>query len=153
HWGLSQSLDWKRLNLYGLLDASIGQKLWEIGYHWSLGDLQSAEIGETGKSVEDAKPIGYYWRRGPSTSPGGNAGVGGFYDALNPSSFSVEDASYVKLREASLNYRLGAIGGTGDWKVGVVGRNLHTWTDFRGWDPEAGNSTGPFNSSALTPVA
>jgi TonB-linked SusC/RagA family outer membrane protein len=153
HWGLSQSIDWKRLNLYGLLDASMGQKLWNIGYHWSLGDLQSAEVDQTGKSVEDAKPLGYYWRRGPSASPGGNAGVGGFYDALNPSSFSVEDASYVKLREASVNFRLGAIGGTGDWKVGVVGRNLHTWTDFRGWDPEAGNSTGPFNSSALTPVA
>lgn len=153
HWGLSQNIDYKRFNLYGLLDAYRGQKLWNIGYHWSLGDFQSKEIDQNGKSVEEAKPLGYYWRRGPSTSPGGNAGVGGFYDALNPSSFSVEDASYVKLREMTVSYRLGAVAGTGDWKVGFVGRNLHTWTKFRGFDPEAGNTTGPFNSSALTPVA
>ena len=153
HWALSQNIDFKRFSVYGLLDAYRGQKLWNIAYHWSLGDFQSKEIDQAGKSVEDAKPLGYYWRRGASTSPGGNAGIGGFYDALNPSSFSVEDASYVKLRELTVSYHFGAVGGTGDWKVGFVGRNLHTWTNFRGFDPEAGNTTGPFNSSALTPVA
>lgn len=153
HWGLSQNMDFGRFSLYGLLDASIGQKLWNVAYHWSLGDLQSGVISQTGKSVEDARPIGYYWRRGPSNSPGGSSGVGGLYDALGPSTFSVEDASYVKLREATLNFRLGQIGGTGDWKVGIVGRNLKTWTNYRGFDPESGNTTGPLNSSALTPVA
>jgi len=153
HWGLSQNMDFGRFSLYGLLDASIGQKMWNVAYHWSLGDLQDAVISQTGKSVEDARPIGYYWRRGPSNSPGGSSGVGGLYDALGPSTFSVEDASYVKLREATLNFRIGQIGGTGDWKVGLVGRNLKTWTDWRGFDPESGNTTGPLNSSALTPVA
>jgi hypothetical protein len=152
HWGMSHNLEFGRFSVYGLLDASIGQKLWNIAYHWSLGDFQSKEIDQNAKSVEDAKPLGYYWRRGPSTSPGGNAGIGGFYDALAPSSFSVEDASYVKLREMNVAFRIGAIGGRGDWKLGLVGRNLKTWTDFRGFDPEAGNSTGPLNSSALTPV-
>jgi hypothetical protein len=152
HWGMSHNIDWNKFNVYGLLDASIGQKLWNIAYHWSLGDLQSADIDQYGKSVEEARPIGYYWRRGPSASPGGNTGVGGFYDALGVSSYSFEDASYVKLRELSVNYRLGQIGGSGDWKVGFVGRNLKTWSDFRGFDPEGGNTTGPLNSSALTPV-
>jgi len=153
HWGLSQNFDYKRLNLFALLDAYRGQKLWNIAYHWSLGDFQSGVIDQTGKSVEEAKPIGYYWRRGPSTSPGGSSGIGGLYDALNPSTFSVEDASFVKLRELTLNFRVGAIGGTGDWKVGLIGRNLKTWTKYRGFDPESGNTTGPLNSSALTPVA
>jgi hypothetical protein len=153
HWGMSHTFDYKRFNVFGLLDAYRGQKLWNIAYHWSLGDLQSKEIDQNGKSVEAAKPIGYYWRRGASTSPGGNAGVGGLYDALGPSTFSVEDASYVKLRELSVNFRVGAVGGAGDWKIGFVGRNLHTWTNYRGFDPESGNTTGPLNSSALTPVA
>ena len=65
----------------------------------------------------------------------------------------MEDASYIKLRELTVNFRIGQVGGSGDWKIGVVGRNLKTWTDFRGFDPEAGNPTGPLNSSALTPVA
>jgi TonB-linked SusC/RagA family outer membrane protein len=153
HWGLSQNLDYKKFNIYGLLDAYRGQKLWNIAYHWSHGDLQSSDIDQTGKTVETAKPIGYYWRRGPSNSPGGNSGVGGLYDALAPSTFSVEDASYVKLRELSVSYRIGPLAGTGDWKLGFVGRNLHTWTKYKGFDPESGNTTGPLNSSALTPVA
>lgn len=152
HWGLSQNIDFKRLNLYGLLDASIGQHLWNIVEHWSLGDFQSSKVDQFGKSVEDAKPVGYYWRRGPSNSPGGNVGVGGIYDALGPSSWTFDDASYVKLREASASFRLGAIGGRGDWKVGLVGRNLHTWTKWRGFDPEGGSSLGVLNSSALTPI-
>ena len=153
HWGLSQNVDWKRLSVFALLDASIGQRLWNVAYHWSMGDLQSRDADQYGKSVEDARPLGYYWRRGPSNSPGGSSGVGGLYDALNPHGWSMDDASYVKLRELSASYRVGPIGGQGDWRLGLVGRNLKTWTDWRGFDPESGNTTGPFNSSILTPVA
>jgi len=155
HWGLSQNIDIGRFNIYGLLDASHGQKLFNIQEAWSLADMQSSVVNQEGKSVEDAKVVGYYWRQGPSLSPtaGSTAGIGGFYDLLGPNSYNMQDASYIKLREASVNVRLGAIGGTGDWKLGVVGRNLKTWTDFRGFDPESGNTTGAFNSAALTGVA
>jgi len=152
HWGFSQSLDWKRFNVYGLLDAVRGQKVFNVQYAWSLGDLTSSVVDQSGKSVEDARPVGYYWRQGPSASPnsGSSAGVGGFYDVLQPNSYNVEDASYVKLRELSVNYNVGALFGTGDWKVGVVGRNLKTWTNFRGFDPEGGTSSGPLNSAVLS---
>ncbi|MFN2603924.1 MAG: SusC/RagA family TonB-linked outer membrane protein [Gemmatimonadaceae bacterium] len=155
HWGLSQTIDWQRLNIYGLLDAVHGNKLFNVQRAWSLGDLQVKDVDQYGKSVEEAKPLGYYWRQGPSTSPtaGSTAGIGGFYDVLGPNTYNTEDASYVKLRELSVNYRLGAIGGRGDWKVGVVGRNLKTWTNFTGFDPESGNTSGPLNSAALTGVA
>jgi TonB-linked SusC/RagA family outer membrane protein len=153
HWGYSQNFDWRRVSLYGLLDANIGQRLWNVARHWSVGDLQIRDVDQFGKSVSEARPVGYYWRRGPSTSPGGSTGIGGMYDALMTHGWSFEDASYVKLRELSANYRLGPIGGRGDWRVGLVGRNLKTWTDWEGFDPESGNTTGPFNSSILTPVA
>ena len=152
HWGFSQSVDWKRFNVYGLLDAVRGQKVFNVQYAWSLGDLTSGEVDQSGKSVEDAKPVGYYWRQGQSASPvsGSTAGVGGFYDVLKPNSYNVEDASYVKLRELSVNYNVGPLGGIGDWKVGVVGRNLKTWSKFRGFDPEQGTGTGPLNSAVLS---
>jgi TonB-linked SusC/RagA family outer membrane protein len=153
HWGYSQNLDWRRLSLYGLLDANIGQRLWNVARHWSVGDLQIRDVDQFGVSVEQARPVGYYWRRGPSASPGGSSGIGGIYDGLGTHGWSFEDATYVKLRELSANYRLGPIGGRGDWRVGLVGRNLKTWTDWEGFDPESGNTTGPFNSSILTPVA
>lgn len=155
HWGLSQTVDWNRFNLYGLLDAARGQKLFNVQYAWSLGDLTSREVDQSGKSVESAKPLGYWWRQGPSTSPtaGSTAGVGGFYDVLGPNTFNVEDASYVKLRELALGYRVGAVGGNGDWKIGLIGRNLKTWSKFRGFDPESGNTSGPLGSAVLTGVA
>ncbi|MGI9043786.1 MAG: SusC/RagA family TonB-linked outer membrane protein [Gemmatimonadaceae bacterium] len=155
HWGLSQTIDFGKFNVYGLLDASRGQKLFNIQYAWSLGDLQSGDVAQDGKTVESAKPMGYYWRQGASTSPtpGNTTGLGGFYDNLGPNSYNIEDASYVKLRELAVSYRLGSIGGSGDWKLGFVGRNLKTWTDFRGFDPESGNTSGAFNSAALTGVS
>lgn len=154
HWGLSQNIDWKRLSIYGLLDAVRGQKIWNLQYAWSLGDLTSGEVDQTGKSVETAKPVGYYWRQGPSLSPtdGSALGVGGFYDVLGPNTFNTEDASFVKLRELSVNYHVGSVFGNGDWRIGVVGRNLKTWSNFRGFDPEAGSTDGPFGSAALTGI-
>jgi len=53
----------------------------------------------------------------------------------------INDASYTKLREISLSYnlpgsfasRLGAARAT----VSIAGRNLHTWTNYKGLEPEA----------------
>jgi len=52
----------------------------------------------------------------------------------------LEDATYVKLRDVSIRY-----GTSGDWvralgasraQFEIVGRNLLTWTDYTGYDPE-----------------
>ncbi|MBW3572059.1 MAG: SusC/RagA family TonB-linked outer membrane protein [Gemmatimonadetes bacterium] len=52
----------------------------------------------------------------------------------------IEDGSFVKLREVSLQYRFDAPWvrrfGASDLGVRVSGRNLHTWTDYSGIDPE-----------------
>jgi TonB-dependent SusC/RagA subfamily outer membrane receptor len=51
----------------------------------------------------------------------------------------VEDASFVKLREVSVSYSLNDVAkrlGLSAWSVTVSGRNLHTWTKYRGLDPE-----------------
>lgn len=149
--GLSQNVTYKRFTLYALVDAAIGQEVWNIGYHWSLGDFMTTDQVQSGKSVETAKPIGYWWRRGPGTA--GSSGVGGFYDVLGPNRFSVEDGSYTKLREVSVGYHVGELGGVGDWSIGLIGRNLYTWTDFRGFDPEVGITGQQLNSAALTAVA
>ena len=60
-----------------------------------------------------------------------------------------KDASYLKLREISIGYRVGKIRGVGDWTVSVVGRNLKTWTSYHGYDPEVGASGGNNDSAIL----
>lgn len=52
----------------------------------------------------------------------------------------IEDGSFVKLREVSVSYALpstllGRIGADG-MQLTLTGRNLKTWTDYTGWDPE-----------------
>ncbi len=133
-YSVSQDFRWKRLTVYALLDASVGQSVWNQGRQWSFLDFNSRDQDQRGKSVETAKPLGYNWRAAP---PSG-AGVGGMYDLLAPNNLSVENASYAKLREASLSYHIGPIRGTGDWDVTLLGRNLFTITGYKGFDPEVG---------------
>ncbi|MGH7445335.1 MAG: TonB-dependent receptor domain-containing protein, partial [Longimicrobiales bacterium] len=57
----------------------------------------------------------------------------------------IEDASYVKLREVSVGYRIPQSvldvlgGGIDDGSITLSGRNLLTFTDYTGLDPEVSN--------------
>ena len=138
-FAVTNDVRYKRFNFYALVDAAVGQKVWNQGFHWAHLDFLSHDVDQAGKAVENAKPIGYYWRTGPAD---GFTGMGGFYDQLAPNSYTVEDASYAKLRELLVSYHIGPIARTGDWEVAVVGRNLWTITGYRGFDPEVGLSGG-----------
>ncbi len=131
---LSNDFSWKRLTLYTLLDGTIGHLINNQSEQWGLLSLSSAYFDQGGTTVETAKPIGYSWRAGTPES----TGTGGFYDVLAPNSRVLEKGSYAKLREVALTYRVGQVGGWGDWTIGVVGRNLKTFTGYSGLDPEVG---------------
>jgi TonB-linked SusC/RagA family outer membrane protein len=147
--GMSQTIQFKRLSVYGLLEGAFGASAWNQGRHWSYLDFLSRDVDQAGKSIEAAKPIGYYYRAGPGPA-GNNNGIGGFYDILGPNNRFVESTDFVKLRELSASYRIGAFGSVGDWTVSVIGRNLKTWTDYRGFDPEVGvTSTNSDSNSGL----
>lgn len=62
----------------------------------------------------------------------------------NIQEWRIDDGSFVKLREVSLSYNIGKIKGLSDLTVSVGGRNLHSWDNYKGYDPEvnaAGQST------------
>ncbi|MBV9987486.1 MAG: SusC/RagA family TonB-linked outer membrane protein [Chitinophagaceae bacterium] len=48
----------------------------------------------------------------------------------------VSDGSFTKLREISLSYRFGKLRGFSDLTVSVSGRNLISWDNYNGYDPE-----------------
>src|SRR5207247_7463965 len=134
---------------YASVDASIGQSVWNQGCHGARLAFLSKDVDQVGKSVETAKPIGYYWRTSPAA---GCSGTGGFYDQLLPNNETVEDASFAKLRELIVSYRVGPINGVGDWDVSFIGRNLFTITGYRGFDPEVGIAGGDAGSAAVNAV-
>lgn len=151
HVGLSTNLSWRKLTVYGLMDGVFGRKVWNEGFHWAQGDFMSGNTDQGNKSVETVKPLGYYWRVGPGIG-GHPSGIGGLYDVLGPTNDSVEDATFIRLREVALTYNVGPVLGAGNWTLGLVGRNLMTITDYRGYDPEVGRGGGQFGSAAINGI-
>lgn len=48
----------------------------------------------------------------------------------------IDDGSFTKLRELSLSYNFGKIKGISDLTVSFSGRNLISWDNYKGYDPE-----------------
>jgi hypothetical protein len=132
HFGVSNTVTWKSLTLYGLVDATVGGQVYhntkQRMYQWG----RSADVDQVGKPQELKKPIEYYVN---------------LYSAASPADWFVEDAGFVKLREVSLAYQVprtwvSRLGNTGveDVRLSVVGRNLLTFTNYTGYDPEVGGT-------------
>ncbi|MCU0615653.1 MAG: SusC/RagA family TonB-linked outer membrane protein [Gemmatimonadaceae bacterium] len=147
-WSMANNFGWKRFTAYALLDATVGKSVYNIARQWSLGDFMHGETDQIGQTVESARPIGYYFRAAAPFS----SGIGGLYDVLGTNNNTVEDAGFVKLREVTLGYRIGSIAGFGNWTASVIGRNLLTWTNYRGFDPEVGLGGGALGSGVLNAI-
>lgn len=132
HFGVSNNVSWRDLTVYALVDAAVGGQLYnrtnQRMYQWG----RSSDVDQTGKAQELKKPIEYYVN---------------LYAANDPTDYFVENAGFVKLREISLKYRLppgisaslGRMGVSGG-AVSLIGRNLKTWTGYKGYDPEVGGT-------------
>jgi hypothetical protein len=142
HVSLSSTLTWKGFQLYGLLDSERGFDVYNQTAQWATFRSNSALF-----ESED-KPQGYYnrWYVGSGR--------------LSPTTLFVEDGSYVKLREISARYtfgpdllgRLPGLNRLSGVTLNATGRNLYTWTDYTGYDPEIGKAGGDTGSSALARV-
>jgi hypothetical protein len=137
-FGIANTIRLGGFTLYGLLDGTRGGNIYNFTKQWMFQDQRHGALDQSGKAPENKKALEYY-----------NVG---FYNALEPNSYFIEDGSYVKLRELSVSYSFGqrllnslSFLGTGRTvKVALIGRNLKTWSDYSGFDPEA-SSNGDFN--------
>jgi TonB-linked SusC/RagA family outer membrane protein len=158
--GITNSISYKGFNLSFLVDASQGGEVYSLDMHYGQGTglpYYTAGLNELGKEI-----------RSPIAEGGGliNEGVladgtpntvrtrandyGGYFywgnAARNPSSLTTYDASYVKLREASLSYRVPAgllKNFAQNVTLSIVGRNL--WIISKNLpfaDPESGLGSG-----------
>jgi TonB-linked SusC/RagA family outer membrane protein len=140
---VSSNMDWHGLNLYALVDASQGFNVYNQTRQWAMFRDRAGEADQVGKSDELQKPVGYY---------------AALYGGAQVNSHFVEDGSFVKLREMALRYTLGGnkisrfIGGVDHVTLGLTGRNLKTWTKYRGYDPEVGAGGGATGSAAIARI-
>lgn len=139
-WSVMPQLTFRRLTATMLVDAVRGRSVYNQGKHWSYFENYSHDQDQADKPDALVKPTGYYGSSGALNS--------GLYNFLQPNSHFVEDGSFTKLREMTLSYRVGRVG-RGDWTVSLVGRNLKTWTDYTGFDPEVGRTGGESGSGVV----
>ena len=122
------------LSVYGLLDWVQGGNIYNGTRQWPFFENRDRVYDQSRKPVIERKPLSYY-----------NV----FYNSINPIDFFVESGTWVKLKELNVSYsfsrraleRLG-IRVFDNVRIGVIGRNLLTFTKYSGYDPEVADLTG-----------
>jgi len=142
---VTTNLRYKNLSVYALVDWVQGGKIYNGTRQWPFFELRDRVYDQSSKPAAPAgapystgkKPIDYY---------------NFFYNGINPIDFFVENGTYVKIKELNVSYSfdrstLGKLGiGLNNLRIGVIGRNLFTFTKYSGYDPEvAGLSGDPYS--------
>ncbi len=131
--GLNTTVSYKNFSLYMLWQWKQGGDMYNGTGQYLVRDNRHEMMDQMHVKPEDKKTVAYYQS---------------LYDAQAVNGFWVEDATYLRLKEASFYYNLdkSSLGKVGNYiqnvRMGVVGRNLLTFTGYSGYDPEAAYSTG-----------
>lgn len=125
----STTYSYKGFAVYLLLDWKQGGDIYNYTHQFIFRDGRAIENDQSGKAQSEKKSIGYY---------------SNFYQqSINQ--YFVEDGTYLKLREFSIFYTIAPErwqnGILKEIKIGLLGRNLLTFTKYSGYDPDVA-STG-----------
>jgi TonB-linked SusC/RagA family outer membrane protein len=155
--GARTTLTWRKLSLGGVLDIRRGGDV----YNGTRGAL--AYFGKTQETVQfrtgthqfgNGDYLGDQAVAGPGVGKQVTIGQGWYQNnggVFNgPQAQFFEDGSFVKLRELSVAYNLDVPVsqqrfGFSSVEVRVAGRNLRTWTDYTGVDPETSVGNAQFS--------
>ena len=133
-FGFANTFTFYGFTLYALLDWKQGGDIYNLTNQWMFRDNIGAEMDMYGVPEYQKKTYDYYQS---------------IYNVASPSSHFVEDGTYVKLRELSFYYSINKefFNFFKSLRIGVIGRNLITWTNYSGYDPELGSSEGAGDST------
>ncbi|MFZ6666284.1 SusC/RagA family TonB-linked outer membrane protein [Peijinzhouia sedimentorum] len=130
--GLNQNIRYKNFALFVLLDAQIGGDIYNSSRQNMYFQERHGDLDQSGRPEGQRRAATYY------------SSAVSLYNGATPSEHFVEKATYMKLREVALNYRfdnafmqrVGLGNVLQDAKLSFIGRNLLTFTDYSGFDPE-----------------
>jgi TonB-linked SusC/RagA family outer membrane protein len=151
--GLNNEFLFNHFRIGILFDYQHGGSMYSQSNHKyaTLGKLTSTLPGRDNGIVGDGVVLG---SDGKYTKNTVNVSASSYYEniyAINNAEMNVFDATYLKLREARIEYAIPdkALGRIGirQASVAVYGRDIFNITAFPGFDPEGGN----LNSGTLTP--
>jgi TonB-linked SusC/RagA family outer membrane protein len=130
----SSSFQWKGFAASGVLQWIKGGHVYNYTRQWPFNEERDVVYDQRGKEASAKKPAPYYQT---------------FYNNFNTNEYFVEDGSYMKLRELSVYYSLPKsftsslrLGSFTNARLGIVGRNLWTGSDYTGYDPDVSGPGG-----------
>ena len=125
----STNFTYKGFTAYVLFDGQFGGHIYNSTRQRRVRENLDALNDQSGKPQNEKKPIAYYQNF-----------------ISNTHSQWIEDATFVKLRELAIGYNFGKedlrpiFGNVFESiNLSLIGRNLITWTDYSGIDPEVGD--------------
>ncbi len=146
-WGITNTFTYKGLDFSFLIQGVEGNEILNL----TSRHLKNGEANFNSYAIFNER-----WRSpsdpGNGSVPRADRNSGSHGNNTRPSSFQVEDGSFIRLRNLTLGYSLNTqdnfLGGTFDkFRIYLTGTNLVTFTDYLGYNPEVSNNT----TSSLTP--
>jgi TonB-linked SusC/RagA family outer membrane protein len=133
------NMRYRGLAVHATLNWVQGGNIYNGTRQWPFFENRDRIYDQRSKPPEARKPLAYY---------------NFFYNSIDPIDLFVEDGTYLKLKELAVTYsfspsqlaKLGFLQRLSGLSIGIVGRNLLTFTNYSGYDPEvAGQSGDPYS--------
>lgn len=125
--------------IYALFDLKKGGDIYNLTNQWMYRDNRAYDMDQYGKPANQKKAIDYYKA---------------LYNVNTYNNHFVEDGTYLKLRELAVYYSmnkslLSKIPNSfiESVRIGFIGRNLLTISNYKGFDPEVGSTEGNGDST------
>ena len=132
--GFGTNVQYKGVSLAAQFNWVQGGNIYNYTRQWPFNELRDPVIDQRAKPQVERKPTTYY-----ST----------FYNNFDANDYFVEDGGYLRLRELALNFNVPktwmakiGLGELSNTRIGLVGRNLWTKTDYSGYDPDVSGPGG-----------
>jgi len=133
--GFNADLQYNNWTLYATVDWEQGADVYNYTKQLLYFNERHGDLDQSDRPEDRRREADYY--------------VDALYNRASASSHFVEDGSFVKLRELSISYRftpeffesIGVGDQVFDAKFSLLGRNLLTFTDYDGYDPEVSTDT------------
>ena len=135
--GLSNELTWKGFNFHSFLQFSKGAQIYN-----AIGIFAD----DAGYNLDNKyKRVLKRWQKPGDITDQPRASFDGTSNGIGASSRYIEDGSYVRIQEVTLGYslpkRFASLAGMQATRLFVSGRNLYTFTNYTGYNPDV-NSNG-----------
>jgi TonB-linked SusC/RagA family outer membrane protein len=135
--GMAHTIQWKSLSVNGVFTWWKGGNIYNLTRQWPFNELRDRAFDQRDVPAAQRKPQGYFQA---------------FYNNIDPNSYFVESGDFIRLRELAVNYQLPKrfvratrLSVFETARLGIVGRNLLTFSKYSGYDPDISGGNGdPF---------